>query len=205
MFNLLHDLKFACLDTETTGLSPAGGGKVCEVAVSVSQGGKVLEEFATLLNPGMPIHPEVVAIHGITTKMVQAAPTFEQILPRLVALLDGTVIVAHNADFDISFLRAEFEACGLHMPDYPVLDTLKFARKNGSFSRNNLGVIAAELGIENSGWHRAMADVKMTEQIFYYFLKKFIEKGACTLEELQKCQLRKVADLPNPANKIQFI
>ena len=104
----LTELKFACLDTETTGLSPEGGGKICELAVSVSCAGRVVDEFSTLLNPGMPMHPDVIAIHGITNEMVAGAPSFGDILPRLLALLDDCVIVAHNADFDIGFLRSEF-------------------------------------------------------------------------------------------------
>ena len=81
----LSKIKFACLDTETTGLSPDDGGRICELAVSVSQGGRPVEEFSTLLNPGMPMHPEVIAIHGITNEMVASAPKFADILPKLWA------------------------------------------------------------------------------------------------------------------------
>lgn len=191
----LSNLKFACLDTETTGLSPDTGGKICEIAVSVSQGGRVIEEFSTLLNPGVPMLPEVVAIHGITNEMVADAPTFADILPRLLGVLDDCVIVAHNADFDLSFLRAEFAACGMNLPPYPVMDTLKLARKSGKFQRNRLGCIAEELGISNAGWHRAMADTKMTEQIFYYFLTILGKQGVNTLQDLQKFQEKRWKDL----------
>ena len=177
-------LKFACLDTETTGLYATQGGKICELAVSVSQGGKVIEEFSTLLNPGVPMLPEVIAIHGITNEMVKNAPTFADILPRVISLFDGCVLVAHNADFDLSFLKAEFEACGLNFPPYPVIDTLKLARKSGLFSSNRLGNIAQTLGISCEGWHRAMADTKMGEKIFYYFLNTLHQQGVHTLEQL---------------------
>ena len=191
----LNELKFACLDTETTGLSPADGGKICEIAVSVSQGGRPVEEFSTLINPGMPMHPDVIAIHGITNDMVATAPTFAEVLPKLLALLDGCVIVAHNADFDVSFLRAEFEECGLHFPPNPIIDTLKLARKSGKFVKNNLGCIAADLGINPQGWHRAMADTKMAEQIFYYFLTILSKEGVCTLEQLNQFQCKRWKDL----------
>ena len=187
----LNEIKFACLDTETTGLSPERGGKICEIAVSVSQNGRKLEEFSTLLNPGMPMHPDVIAIHGITNDMVKDAPKFIDVLPRLLALLDGCVLVAHNAEFDLGFLRAETASCGLRFPDYPVVDTLKLARKNGRFQRNNLGVIAAALGIDAQGAHRAMADVRMTEKVLYNFLHEFARCGVNCLEELQKCQFKK--------------
>ena len=193
MSTALTDIKFACLDTETTGLSPKEGGKICEIAVSVSRNGRKLEEFTTLLNPGMPMHPDVIAIHGITNDMVKDAPAFADILPRLLAMLDGCVLVAHNAEFDLSFLRSETASCGLRLPDYPVLDTLKLARKNGRFHRNNLGVIAASLGISAEGAHRAMADVRMTEKILYNFLHEFARCGVCTLEELQQYQFKRHA------------
>ncbi|MBR4355850.1 MAG: 3'-5' exonuclease [Elusimicrobiaceae bacterium] len=191
----LSDLKFACLDTETTGLSPAGGGKICEIAVSVSQNGRHVEEFSTLLNPGIPMSPEVIAIHGITNEMVKQAPSFADILPRLLGILDGCVLVAHNADFDLSFLRAEFESCGVNFPPYPVIDTLKLARKSGQFERNRLGLIAQQLGISCEGWHRAMADTKMAEQIFYYFLTTLNQHGVHTLEQLNEFQQKRWPDL----------
>ena len=187
----LTDVKFACLDTETTGLSPAGGGKICEIAVSVSQNGRTLQEFSTLLNPQMPMHPDVIAIHGITNEMVAVAPTFAQILPQLLGILDGCVLVAHNADFDLGFLRSEMEQCGMRLPEYPILDTLKLARKNGCFARNNLGMIAASLGIDAAGAHRAMADVRMTQKILYCFLRDFMQGGICTLEDVQQCQFKR--------------
>ncbi len=191
----LTEIKFACLDTETTGLSPEEGGKICEVAVSVSRGGRVLEQYSTLVNPGMPMHPDVVAIHGITNEMVASAPTFAEILPKLLALLDGSVLVAHNADFDVGFLKSEFAQCGMHFPPYPVVDTLKLARKSGKFAKNNLGCIAAELGINPQGWHRAMADTKMAEQIFYYFLTILSKEGVETLEQLEPFQHKRWKDL----------
>ena len=191
----LKDIKFACLDTETTGLSPQGGGKICEVAVSISQNGQTLEEFSTLINPGFPMSPEVIAIHGITNEMVQGAPSFADILPRLVSLLDNCVLVAHNADFDLSFLQAEFESCGVRFPAYAVIDTLKLARKSGRFERNRLGLIAQELGINCQGWHRAMADTKMAEQIFYYFLTTLSKHGVHTLEQLDAFQRKRWPDL----------
>lgn len=191
----IADLKFACFDTETTGLSPQTGGKICEIAVCVSRGGKVFEEFSTLVNPQCPIHPDVVAIHGITSEMASKAPTFKEILPRLEQLFEGCILVAHNADFDISFLKSEFEQAGKVYPDYPVLDTLKMARKSRLFAKNNLGLIAGQIGICADGWHRAMADTKMLEQILYYLLKHLEDNGVHTWEKLQSSQFVSWKDL----------
>ena len=194
---LLTDVKFACLDTETTGLAPDTGGKICEVAVSVSRAGRPLEEFTTLINPAVPMHPDVIAIHGITNEMVKDAPQFADILPKLLGILDNCVIVAHNADFDIGFLQYEFEQCGMHFPKYPVIDTLKLARKSGRFEKNRLGFIAEKLGISCVGWHRAMADTKMAEQIFYYFLTELAKQGVTTLEQLHEYQYKRWNSLAN--------
>ena len=183
------------MDTETTGLSPLEGGKICEIAVSVTHRGEVVEEFTTLLNPGMPMSPEVINIHGITNEMVAEAPSFAEVAPKLMSLLEGCVLVAHNADFDLNFLRAEFASCGLRLPDSPVLDTLKLARKSGRFVKNNLGCVAQQLGINCQGWHRAMADTKMAEQIFYYFLNRLYARGVHTVEDLQKFQYKKWTEL----------
>ncbi len=195
---LLTDAKFACLDTETTGLSPQEGGRICEVAVSVSQNGRPLKEFSTLINPQMPMHPDVIAIHGITNEMVKTAPVFAEVLPKLAAMLDGCVLVAHNADFDLNFLRYEFEQCGMKFPDLPVVDTLKLAKKSGRFEKNRLGFIAEKLGISATGWHRAMADTKMAEQILYYFLVELSKQGVRTLEQVTLFEQKRWKDVKVP-------
>lgn len=192
---LIHEAKFAFLDTETTGMSPAQGARICEVAV-VTNGAMIEKaEFATIINPGCIIPQEVINIHGITNAMAAAAPRFEAIAPDLINILEGSVIVCHNADFDIPFLAYEFARCGLRLPRSVVLDTLKFARKNGTFKKNNLGFIVNELGLSNEGWHRAMADAKMTEKVFYYFLAKFKAAGAKTVGDLEDLQIKKISTI----------
>jgi DNA polymerase-3 subunit epsilon len=192
---LLEAARFVCLDTETTGLSPLGGGRVCEIACLASRGGMRAGALCTLINPGAPISPEVTKIHGITNEMVAKSPSFSGVAPALIDMLQGGVIVCHNADFDITFLEAEFAAVGLKMPQCIVLDTLKFARRHGSFSRNRLGIIAKELGISNEGWHRAMADTVMTEKIFYYFLNQFRRAGARAVGDLCDLQTKKIREI----------
>ena len=83
----------------------------------------------------------------------------------------------------------------MRFPPYPVVDTLKLARKSGRFAKNNLGCIAADLGINTQGWHRAMADTKMAEQIFYYFLTILSKHGVSTLEQLNEFQCKRWKDL----------
>jgi len=184
----ITDLKFACLDTETTGLTPTQGGRVCEVAVSISQNGKLIEEFSTLINPQTPIPANVTAIHGITDEMVKNAPVFADIAPKLSTMLDGCVVVAHNADFDMLFLRSEFENCGLKLQPLAVLDTLKMARCSKQFSSHRLGAVINEMGLDCRGWHRAMADTKMVEQVLARFLSQLENDGVNTLTRLDEFQ-----------------
>ena len=78
------------------------------------------------------------------------------------------------------------------MPDFTTMDTLKFARTHGCFSRNRLGIIAQELGFSCEGWHRAMADTIMAEKIFYHFLRHFMQAGAQTVGDLVELQTKKI-------------
>lgn len=166
-------MTFAFVDVETTGLSVSKGGRVCEVAVSRRLGGSDLGHFQSLVNPGCPIPDEVIRIHGITNEMVAGSPRFERIAPKLLGLFEGSVVVCHNADFDIPFLDNEFALIGLRFPNIRVIDTLKVARRYGNFQSNRLGNIAAKLGIATEGWHRALSDVKMLEQVFFHFLRNY--------------------------------
>ncbi|WP_428897378.1 DNA polymerase-3 subunit epsilon [Parelusimicrobium proximum] len=193
LFSELDNAEFAFLDTETTGLNPAAGAKICEIAIVVSRGREQIDSFSTLINPGTAIPYDASSIHGITNEMVASAPRFADVAPQIISMLSGKIAVCHNADFDIPFIACEMAACGMRLPQVTVLDTLKFARKNGSFKRNNLGNIVTELGLDCSGWHRAMADVKMTEKVFYHFLDKFIASGVSTISELSEYQVKKLA------------
>ena len=83
----------------------------------------------------------------------------------------------------------------MRFPKYPVIDTLKLARKSGRFEKNRLGFIAQQLGINCEGWHRAMADTKMAEQILFYFLAELSKHGVTTLEQLSEFQCKRWKDL----------
>ncbi|KAF0127385.1 MAG: DNA polymerase III subunit epsilon [Elusimicrobia bacterium] len=181
----LDEAVFSFLDVETTGLSPRSA-RVCEVAAVSFRGAERLGTLAELVNPGGPIPPACSAIHGITDEMVRDSPSFGAVAPRLLAMLENTVIVGHNADFDIRFLRAEFERVGLKFPGLPVVDTLAIARKNWKFQSNSLGSIAAELSISSEGWHRALTDVETTRKVFEHFIGAFRSAGTVTVGELWK-------------------
>jgi DNA polymerase-3 subunit epsilon len=180
----LSEVSFAVLDTETSGLSPKYGGRICEVAVVTFKGGLETGRWSTLLDPQCRIDPGAMAVHGITNAMVAGQPTFAEAVDELDALLQGTVLVAHNAPFDVNFLTAEYTRIGRVMPAVPVLCTLKLARRHFKFPSNKLGSIAAALGVEQSVAHRAMADTEALAGIFNHFLREFEKKGVTTLEGL---------------------
>ncbi|MFH1723964.1 MAG: 3'-5' exonuclease [Elusimicrobiota bacterium] len=180
----VRDVTFALLDTETTGLSARRGARVCELAVLTVRGGSRPSLFQTLIDPRRPIEPGARMIHGITDAMVAGSPTFESLAPRIVRLLEGTVLVCHNAPFDISFMESEFERAGLPMPSVPVIDTLRLARRHFNFESNSLGRIADAIGVEPDGWHRAGSDVKILHGVFEHFLKELPQRGVETLEDM---------------------
>ena len=181
----IEDAVFTFIDVETTGLSPRTA-RVCEVAAVSFRGDDRVGTVAELINPGTPIPAEVSKIHGITDEMVKDSPSFGGVAPGLLAILEGAVIVAHNAEFDIGFLSAEFERVGLKFPALPVVDTLSLARKHWKFKSNRLGSIAAELNFSNEGWHRALSDVEMTRKIFVHFITAFRAAGVVTVADLIK-------------------
>lgn len=161
----LSDVDWAVLDVETTGLSPAYGDRVCEVACLRIGKGVEVGRFESLVDPGQPISPGAFRVNRITPEMLIGAPTFDRVAPSLLALLENAVLVAHNAPFDLGFLAAELEIARLPLPDGPVVDTLTLARRVYGLSCNSLSCLASALGIEADQAHRAMGDVWITWQV----------------------------------------
>jgi len=154
--NLL-EFPFIAADVETTGLSPADGHRICEIALLRFLRGTVIDSFVSLVNPLRPIDPGAQAVNGITDAMVAGAPDFTDLFPGIVAFLGDDPLVFHNAPFDLSFLRAEARRAGGTWPANRVLDTLPLARRSGRFRSHSLSSICRELGI-GTGFHRAEGD-----------------------------------------------
>lgn len=123
----LTNVLFVAFDTETTGLD-ARSGRVIEIGAVRFQNGKVLATTNWLINPEMPIPTNSQAIHHITDEMVAEKPKSKQVLPEFIAFIKGATLLAHNAQFDVKFIRAELRRCGLQPPDNNVLDTLRLSR-----------------------------------------------------------------------------
>ena len=178
----LRGLTFAVVDVETTGLSARLGDRICEVAVVLGRDGQIVGQFHTLVNPGRPISRGASAVNGITNVMVDDAPAFRSVAAALGEALEGTVLVAHNASFDLSFISAEMRSAGYEPPANPVIDTLGLARRCYTFRSNKLGDVARELGIRVQGLHRALADATVTWHVLNRFLLKLREDGVQTLD-----------------------
>lgn len=156
-FPRIVGIPYIAADVETTGLSAAGGHRVCEVALLRFLRGSVVDSLVSLVNPMRPIDPGASAVNGITDAMVAGAPTFADLLPRILDFLSDDPLVFHNAPFDMSFLRSEARLAGGTWPANPVIDTLSLARRTGRFHSHSLSAICRELGI-CSTFHRAEAD-----------------------------------------------
>lgn len=185
---LLRSLTYAVIDVETTGLSALTGDRICEVAVVIVKGGQIADQMQSLVNPGRNISPGAAAVNGITNSMIRNAPPFRNIAPALIEVIDGAVLVGHNASFDLSFISTELRAAGYEPPANPVIDTLALARRNYSFASNKLGNIARTLGIKTNGLHRALADATITWHILKRFMWDLESQGVRTLADLMRLQ-----------------
>ncbi len=157
---------FSGVDLETTGLYPYLGDRICEIGIVKFTLSSVLAEFSTLVNPGLPLPRAARYINGITDEMVADAPSIAEVEDELLAFIRNTVLVFHNAPFDLSFLINE-----LNSPiDNLVLDTLTIARRKFSFRSNTLEYLARRLGVKSLPTHRAMDDTRTVSEI----MRKFI-------------------------------
>lgn len=148
---------YIAIDVETTGIDPAGGHRICEIAMLKFLCGDVIDSLVSLVNPLRPMSPGASAVNGITDPMVAGAPLFGDLFPGILAFIENDVLVFHNAPFDLSFLRAEARIAGGEWPGNPVVDTLRLARRTGRFRSHSLSVLCGELGIV-AAFHRAEAD-----------------------------------------------
>ena len=161
----LAETEFAIFDVETTGLSPAYGHRICEVACQRLCDGQEVGRFEALVDPQRPISPGAFAVNRITPDLLAGAPPFAAVAAPLLALMEDAVLVAHNAAFDLGFLAAELDLARLPPPEGPVVDTLTLARRAYRFPRNGLQAVAAALAVEAGTAHRAMGDVLTTSQV----------------------------------------
>ena len=161
----LDGTAFAIFDVETTGLSPAYGHRICEVACLRLQGGVQIGRFESLVDPGRSISPGAFAVNQITPDLLYGAPDFQLIGPDLLSLMEEAVLVAHNAAFDLGFLATELQIADLPPPEGPVVDTLTLSRRMHNLPSHSLSAVASALQVPEQPTHRAMGDVQTTRFI----------------------------------------
>ena len=182
----LADVTFVVVDLETTGGSPADSA-ITEIGAVKVRGGEVLGEFQTLVNPHLPIPPFIQSLTGITTSMVSDAPRIESALPAFLEFAQGAVLVAHNAGFDVGFLKMAARDQGIEWPRHAVLDTVHLARQlvSRDEARNHkLSTLAALFGATTTPDHRALHDAQATVDVLHALIGRVGSLGVHTLEEL---------------------
>lgn len=181
------DTEYCVLDIETTGLSFRTE-KITELGAVIYKNGEVIKEFECFVNPEKPIPEEVVEVTHITDEMVKDAETIETILPKFLEFIGDRIIVAHNADFDVGFIKYNAEKLGLKLEN-TYIDTLRLAKDLfPDYKKYKLGIIAEKLGIKVDVAHRALDDVITLVKVFKVMQDMLIEKGAKTVNDIDKLE-----------------
>ncbi|WP_036372619.1 DEDD exonuclease domain-containing protein [Micromonospora sp. ATCC 39149] len=165
----LYATTFVVVDLETTGGAPDGGG-ITEIGAVKVRGGEELGVLATLVNPGVPIPPFITVLTGITQAMLVPAPPIEQVLPSFLEFVADAVLVAHNAPYDVGFLKAACARHGYRWPNPRVLDTAALARRvlgRDEVPNRKLGTLASYFRTATRPTHRALDDAKATVDVLH--------------------------------------
>ncbi len=184
----LRDVTFCVVDLETTGGSAEAGSMITEIGAVKVRGGDVLGEFQTLVNPHTAIPAFIAVLTGITNSMVADAPSIESALPAFLEFATGTVLVAHNAPFDVGFLRHFALQQGRPWPAFEVVDTARLARRvvtRDEAPNCKLSSLARVFQSGTTPNHRALADARATVDVLHGLMGRLGGLGVHTLEELQ--------------------
>ena len=187
----LAETTFVVLDLETSGGSPNLGAHITEIGAVKIRGGEIIGKFQTFVNPGTPIPYFITELTGITDEMVFDSPSIDETFPTLLEFLGSeheTVFVAHNAPFDLSFLRAAAVLQEYPWPKFVVIDTAKLARRvlsRDEVTNCKLGTLAEYFSATVSPTHRALDDALATVDVLHALIGRVGSLGINTLAELQ--------------------
>ena len=187
----LSEVTFCIVDLETTG--GAETDRITEFGAVKVRGGEVLGEFQTLVNPQTHIPPLIAVLTGITNQMVAAAPGLPAVLPAFLSFADSTVLVAHNAPFDVGFLRRACDSLGYPPPRWPVVDTAALARQillRDEVPNCKLGTLAHHFRASVTPNHRALTDAQATVEVLHGLLERVGNLGVHTIEDLAEFSRR---------------
>ncbi len=187
---MIEKTTFVVVDLETTGLH-AGLDSIVEIAAVKVVNGEIVDEWDTMVNPGVFLPLETTQITGITTEMVQDSPRFDEVVDTYLDFI-GTdaVFVAHNVDFDREFMNKQLEKIQRPLMPNPYLCTFKLAKQvHPNLSKYGLGSLCTTFGVELPQAHRALHDARATAQLFIKFMKV-----------LQNGGLKQIKDIPHIQN-----
>jgi DNA polymerase-3 subunit epsilon len=188
----LTQLAYTVFDTETTGLEPSAGDEIIQIGATRIVNGRLLQSEAIdqLVDPQRPLKPESIQIHGITDEMVRGQPTIDCVLPVFRAFCEDTVLVAHNAAFDMRFLQLKEASTGVVFQQ-PVLDTLLLSAViHPNQESHRLEAIAERLGVNVIGRHTALGDAIVTGEVFLKMIPLLAEQNIHTLREAREASAR---------------
>ena len=190
MSALLQETTFVVVDLETTGASPKKGAAITEIGAVKVKGGEIIGEFKSFVNPLSPIPEYITAMTGISDLMLADAPVIDEIFPTFLEFVGShneAVLVAHNAPFDLSFLKSAAKDLDYEWPKYKTLDTVTIARQlltKEDVRDCKLGTLAQFFGTKTGPNHRALDDAKATTEILHGLFERLGSLEITTLDEL---------------------
>ena len=188
----LAEMTFIVLDLETTGASPTNGCAITEIGAIAVRGGDVLEEFSTFVNPQVALPEYIINLTGITDEMLTGAPLIDEAYPDFIEFIDrhkDVHLVAHNAPFDIGFLKAAASALSHDWPKYEVIDTVKLARRvidRSEIANYKLGTLSQFFDTKALPNHRALDDVKTTVEVLHRLIERLAGFEVFDISQLKK-------------------
>ena len=188
----LHQATFVIVDLETTGASPKKGAAITEIGAVKVKNGQYLGNFESFVNPLAPIPEYITEMTGITDLMLAKAPVIDEILPAFLEFAgsaDETIIVAHNAPFDLSFLKSAAKELDLSWPKYKTLDTVTIARQvlsKEDVPNCKLSTLAQFFGTITEPNHRALDDAKATTEILHGLIERLGSFKVYTVDSLME-------------------
>ena len=186
----LSDGIFLIVDLETTGPSPKSGSAITEIGAVKVKGGEVIAEFESFVNPLKPIPEYITDLTGITNQMLANAPIIDEVLPDFLNFASShieTILVAHNAPFDLGFLKSAASEIEIPWPKYQTLDTVTIARQvltRDEVANCKLGTLAEFFGTKVEPNHRALDDAKATNEVLHGLFERLGSMQITTVEKL---------------------